>query len=56
MPGNNFKLPNDVDYLPYLETAINSFLSNQPIERRETSSFGCPVESVYYDLPKPFGA
>ncbi len=52
---DNFKLANDVDYIPYLEPAINSFLSNQPIERQETSSFGCPVESVYYDLPKPLG-
>ncbi len=26
------------------------------IARAETASFGCPVESVYYELPKPLGS
>ncbi len=52
---DNFKYPGDADYLPYLEPAIDDFLAGRPIERPETASFGCAVESVYYGLPKPFG-
>ena len=50
---DNFKYPHDPDYVSYLEPAIGRFLAGQPIERPETASFGCPVESVYYDIPKP---
>ncbi len=52
---DNFKYPGDPDYLSYLEPAIEDFLAGRPIERPETASFGCAVESVYYGLPKPFG-
>jgi peroxiredoxin len=50
---DNFKYPQDPEYQPYLEPAIEAFLSGRPIERTETASFGCAVESVYYILPKP---
>jgi peroxiredoxin len=50
---DNFKYPQDPDYQPYLEPAIEAFISGRPIERSETASFGCAVESVYYILPKP---
>ncbi len=49
---DNFKYPDDPEYQPYLDRAITSFLAGEPIERPETSSFGCAVRSVYYDLPK----
>jgi peroxiredoxin len=50
---DNFKYPADPQYQPYLEPAIDAFLAGKPIERTETASFGCAVESIYYDLPKP---
>jgi thiol-disulfide isomerase/thioredoxin len=50
---DNFKFPADPEYQPYLEPAIEAFLNGKPIERAETASFGCAVESVYYILPKP---
>ena len=50
---DNFKLPSDAELLPYLESAISDFLAGREVKRSETASFGCPVESVYYDLPKP---
>ena len=50
---DNFKYPEDPDYQAYLEPAIDAFLAGRPIERAETASFGCAVESVYYVLPKP---
>jgi len=49
---DNFKYPGDPEYQPYLERAIASFLSGQPIARPETGSFGCAIQSVYYQLPK----
>jgi len=49
---DNFKYPGDPDYQPYLDPAIESFLAGKPIERAETPSFGCAVQSVYYLLPK----
>ena len=49
---DNFRYPDDPEYQPYLERAIESFLAGRPIERPETGSFGCAVRSVYYDLPK----
>ncbi len=50
---DNFKYPNDPDHQPYLDSAIADFVAGRPIVRPETPSFGCPIESVYYDLPKP---
>jgi hypothetical protein len=49
---DNFKYPDDPEYQPYLERAIESFLAGRPIDRPETGSFGCAVKSVYYQLPK----
>ena len=49
---DNFKYPEDPDHVPYLEPAVESFLAGKPIERTETASFGCAIESVYYVLPK----
>ncbi len=48
---DNFKLPEDDEYLAYLEPAIASFLAGKPIARPETASFGCAIETVYYHLP-----
>ena len=53
---DNFKYPDDPEHEPYLEPAIADFLAGRPIGRAETASFGCPVESVYYDIPKPLGS
>jgi peroxiredoxin len=50
---DNFKYPEDPEYVGYLEPAITAFLSGKPIERAETASFGCAIQSVYYILPKP---
>jgi len=49
---DNFKYPEDPEYAAYLEPAIESFLTGKPIERTETASFGCAIQSVYYILPK----
>jgi len=49
---DNFKYPRDPEYAPYLETAISEFLAGKPVQRAETSSFGCAIQSVYYTLPK----
>jgi thiol-disulfide isomerase/thioredoxin len=48
---DNFKMPRDPEYIPYLEPAIASFLAGEPIARAETASFGCAIETVYYHLP-----
>jgi len=50
---DNFKYPEDVDHQAYLEPAIDSYLAGKVIERAETASFGCAIQSVYYILPKP---
>jgi hypothetical protein len=50
---DNFKFPEDPGYQAYLEPAIEAFLSDRPIKRTETASFGCAIQSVYYNLPKP---
>ena len=50
---DNFKYPEDPEFQPYLEPAIGAFLAGQPIQRTETASFGCAIQSVYYILPKP---
>lgn len=49
---DNFKYPADPEYAPYLEPAISQFLSGEPIHRVETASFGCAIQSVYYNLPR----
>ena len=53
---DNFKYPEDPEYQAYLEPAIAAFLTGGPIERAETASFGCAIQSVYYVLPKPLAS
>ena len=48
---DNYRYPDDPERLDYLEPAINQFLSGQPVTRPETASFGCAIQSVYYNLP-----
>lgn len=48
---DNFKMPGDPEYLAYLEPAITSWLAGEPIARPETASFGCAIETVYYQIP-----
>ena len=50
---DNFKYPQAPEYVPYLDAAIQAFLTGQAAPRADTPSFGCPIESVYYTLPKP---
>lgn len=49
---DNFKYPEDPEYVGYLEPAINQFLKGEPIARTETASYGCAIQSVYYILPR----
>src|SRR5712664_3093708 len=49
---DNFNHPRDSEYLAYLEPAIAAFLGGEPIARAETASFGCAIQTVYYQLPK----
>jgi peroxiredoxin len=49
---DNFKLPEDPAYVPYLEPALDDFLAGRPVARADTASFGCAIQSVYYLLPK----
>jgi peroxiredoxin len=49
---DNFQLPADPDYLQYLEPAISDLLAGRPIAQPETASFGCAIQSVYYQLQK----
>jgi peroxiredoxin len=49
---DNFKYPEDPEYVPYLEPAISEFLAGKPITRPETASYGCAIMSVYYVLPR----
>lgn len=50
---DNFKYPEDPDYVGYLNAAIEAFLAGKASPRADTPSFGCPIKSVYYTLPKP---
>jgi thiol-disulfide isomerase/thioredoxin len=50
---DNFKYPEDTEYEPYLEPAIESLLAGRPVARADTPSFGCAIASVYYTIPKP---
>ncbi len=49
---DNYKYSDDPEYIPYLEPAVQQFLQDQPIEKPETASYGCAIQSVYYTLPK----
>jgi len=51
---DNYKFPEDPEHVAYLEPAIAEFLSGKPISRQEISSYGCAVQSVYYNLPRVF--
>lgn len=48
---DNFRMPGDPEYVPWLEPAIASFIAGEPIARPETASFGCAIETVYYQIP-----
>lgn len=48
---DNFKMPADAEYREWLEPAIASFLTGEPIARPETASFGCAIETAYYRIP-----
>ncbi len=50
---DNFKYPHDPEHQGSLENAIRNYLAGKPIERAETASFGCAIQTVYYDIPKP---
>lgn len=50
---DNFKYPQDPDHEPHLDAAIKAMLEGTTPDRPETASFGCPIESVYYNMPKP---
>lgn len=49
---DNYKHPDDPNYVAYLETAIREFLAGQPLTCNNTASCGCAIQSVYYNLPK----
>lgn len=50
---DNYKYPNDPAFQPYLEPAVDAFVAGRPIERADTPSFGCAINSVYYLIPRP---
>lgn len=50
---DNFKYPQDPEFVAYLDQAVEALLAGEEPTRREAASFGCPVESVYYQMPKP---
>jgi peroxiredoxin len=50
---DNFKYPRDPEYVAYLDVAIDACLVGKAPPRNVIPSFGCPIESVYYTLPKP---
>jgi len=49
---DNFQFPGDPDYSAYLDPAISDLLAGRPIAQAETASFGCAIQSVYYQLQK----
>jgi peroxiredoxin len=49
---DNFQFVDDADYSAYLEPAIEDLLAGRPVAQPETASFGCAIQSVYYNLPK----
>ena len=50
---DNFSYATDPDYAPYLEAALADHLAGRPIGRSETPSFGCAVQSIYYETSEP---
>lgn len=50
---DNFKYPGDPERQAYLDDALAAVVAGREVPRAETPSFGCPVESVYYQMPKP---
>jgi thiol-disulfide isomerase/thioredoxin len=50
---DNFKYPEDPEYEPYLEPAVESLLAGRPVLRADTPSYGCAIKSVYYTIPRP---
>lgn len=51
---DNFKYPADPEYAAYLEPAIEAMLAGRPVERPDTPSYGCAIQSVYYTIQRPF--
>ncbi len=49
---DNFKYPEDPEFVGYLEPAIDQFMKGESIGRTETASYGCAIQSVYYILPR----
>jgi peroxiredoxin len=49
---DNFQFPGDPDYIEYLEPAIADLAAGRPVAQPETASFGCAIQSVYYQLQK----
>jgi hypothetical protein len=49
---DNYKFPEDPEFVAFLDPAIDQFRAGEPISRPETASFGCAIQSVYYTLPK----
>lgn len=50
---DNFKYPQDPEHEAYLDEAVAAVVAGRDVARAETPGFGCPVESVYYEMPKP---
>jgi peroxiredoxin len=50
---DNFKYPYDSEFVCYLDAAIEAFLTGRVPLRTDIPSFGCPIESIYYMMPKP---
>jgi thiol-disulfide isomerase/thioredoxin len=51
---DNFRYPEDPEYVSYLEPAIAQFMGGNPVARPEVTSYGCSIQSVYYNLPRVF--
>ncbi len=49
---DNFQFAGTPDYAAYLEPAIEDMMAGRPVKQAETPSFGCAIQSVYYQLPK----
>lgn len=49
---DNYLYPHDPEYVAYLDPALAEFLSGRPLSRTESASFGCAIQSIYYQLPK----
>lgn len=49
---DNYKYSDDPEYVAYLDPALEQFLQGKPVEKQETASYGCAIQSVYYTLPK----